>query len=201
MSLLVGPDRADRGRPHRELQLLQRIGIANAAVDDDARQAFLQCISGCHVAPLRAGVFARACNDQNIAGLREIKRAMHHQVVAGSAIRSHRRSRDADASIERAHSCGHEAGTCAGDSHGLMQIRHGDLPRCLTKRRRHAVHSKINNGRIHLKAPAGSAITLLTPIGKSWRRSSVEGWLPESRCAERMNAGAAAVTAHAARAG
>src|SRR5205823_405266 len=86
MPLLVRPDRGNCGGPHRKPELRERVGVANAALHDDAGQAFLQRVASRHIAPLCPRVLTRAYDHEHISALGEIEGAMHHQVVARRAM-------------------------------------------------------------------------------------------------------------------
>jgi hypothetical protein len=80
------PNRRSPAREDREIELLNRRQVAHQPVDHKTRDAAMLSLGrdqiaedGIHVRPARV-------NHDYVAGLRNIQRLVHHQVVAGKAL-------------------------------------------------------------------------------------------------------------------
>src|SRR5206468_11382611 len=130
-TILVARARADRSTECGEPETRDAIHVSNRSVDDDAAELLGGCRVTHQFSEYRGGHAATRIHDHDITGLRDLKRLVHHQVVAWPAEHRHGDSTQRNLAA-RLNSWFHEI----EPTHRVGEIRRGHSAKSLDERLR-----------------------------------------------------------------
>ena len=85
-AVLVRPAMGDAGGENREIAGMERVVVADRAIDDDAAEAAGFGMRNHHLADQGIGEIAAAIHHDDVAGFGDIERLVHHKIVTGPGL-------------------------------------------------------------------------------------------------------------------